>query len=220
MTSARSRPSLRRWPRAATNACSRARTRSALAKRRVRRSARAHPRAVRGGCARPASGRRGRFRICRTRSSRALRFRHHSTSMSTANPTQAEHLAVVATGGYGRGMLAPHSDIDLLFLRPYKQTPWGESVIEFLVQTLWDLGLKVGHATRSIAECVRLAKSDITIRTALSGGAPHRRRTQAHRRTEEEVLERRRRRVAAAISSRPSSPSATRAITARAKAAI
>ena len=85
----------------------------------------------------------------------------------TANPTEAEHLAVVATGGYGRGMLAPHSDIDLLFLRPYKQTPWGESVIEFILQMLWDLGLKVGHATRSVTECVRLAKADLTIRTAL-----------------------------------------------------
>ncbi len=50
---------------------------------------------------------------------------------------------------------------------PFKQTPWGESVIEFILYMLWDLGLKVGHATRSLAECVRLAKQDITIRTAL-----------------------------------------------------
>jgi [protein-PII] uridylyltransferase len=83
------------------------------------------------------------------------------------NPTQAERIAVVATGGYGRGQMAPFSDVDLLFLRPYKQTAWGESVIEFILHMLWDLGLKVGHATRSLAECVRLAKQDSTIRTAL-----------------------------------------------------
>ncbi|HXM00500.1 MAG TPA: [protein-PII] uridylyltransferase, partial [Rhizomicrobium sp.] len=83
------------------------------------------------------------------------------------NPTQAERLSVVATGGYGRGQMAPFSDVDLLFLRPYKQTAWGESVIEFILHMLWDLGLKVGHATRSLAECVRLAKQDLTIRTSL-----------------------------------------------------
>ncbi len=83
------------------------------------------------------------------------------------NPTESERVAVVATGGYGRGQLAPGSDIDLLFVRPFKQTAWGESVIEFILHMLWDLGLKVGHATRSLAECVRLAKQDITIRTAL-----------------------------------------------------
>ncbi len=83
------------------------------------------------------------------------------------NPTSAERITVVATGGYGRGELAPGSDIDLLFVRPYKQTPWGESVIEFILYMLWDLGLKVGHATRSLPECVRLAKQDVTIRTAL-----------------------------------------------------
>jgi [protein-PII] uridylyltransferase len=83
------------------------------------------------------------------------------------NPTTAERLAIVATGGYGRGELAPGSDIDLLFVRPFKQSAWGESVIEFILYMLWDLGLKVGHATRSLAECVRLAKQDITIRTAL-----------------------------------------------------
>jgi [protein-PII] uridylyltransferase len=83
------------------------------------------------------------------------------------NPTSAERICVVATGGYGRGELAPGSDIDLLFIRPFKQTPWGESVIEFILYMLWDLGLKVGHATRSLAECVRLSKQDITIRTAI-----------------------------------------------------
>ncbi|MBV9991324.1 MAG: [protein-PII] uridylyltransferase [Alphaproteobacteria bacterium] len=83
------------------------------------------------------------------------------------NPTTAEHLAVVATGGYGRGELAPGSDIDLLFVHPQKRNPWTESVIEFTTQMLWDLGLKVGSAARSLAECARLARSDVTIRTAL-----------------------------------------------------
>jgi [protein-PII] uridylyltransferase len=83
------------------------------------------------------------------------------------NPSTAERIAIVATGGYGRGELAPGSDIDLLFVRPFKQTAWGESVIEFILYMLWDLGLKVGHATRSLAECVRLAKLDVTIRTAI-----------------------------------------------------
>ncbi len=83
------------------------------------------------------------------------------------NPTASEHLAVVATGGYGRGELAPGSDIDLLFVHPYKQSPWCESVAEFILYMLWDLGLKVGHATRSLVECSRLAKQDVTIRTAL-----------------------------------------------------
>jgi [protein-PII] uridylyltransferase len=83
------------------------------------------------------------------------------------NPSEAERMAVVATGGYGRGLLAPGSDIDLLFVLPYKQTAWGESVAEVILYCLWDMGLKVGHATRSINECIRHAKADITIRTAI-----------------------------------------------------
>jgi len=83
------------------------------------------------------------------------------------NPSTAERIAVVATGGYGRGTLAPGSDIDLLFVLPYKQTAWGESVVESMLYSLWDLGLKVGHATRSVDECIRLAKSDMTIRTSV-----------------------------------------------------
>jgi [protein-PII] uridylyltransferase len=84
-----------------------------------------------------------------------------------ANPTSGEKLAVVAVGGYGRGELAPYSDIDLLFLLPYKQTPHTEQVVEYLLYMLWDLGLKVGQSIRSVAECLRYAKQDLTIRTAL-----------------------------------------------------
>jgi [protein-PII] uridylyltransferase len=85
----------------------------------------------------------------------------------TDKPSAAERMAMVAVGGYGRGTLAPGSDIDLLFLLPYKQTPWGESVVEFILYLLWDIGQKVGHATRSVDECIRLARSDMTIRTAV-----------------------------------------------------
>ncbi len=84
-----------------------------------------------------------------------------------ANPSAGEHLALVALGGYGRGELAPFSDIDLLFLLPYKLTPHGEQVVEFMLYRLWDLGLKVGHATRSVDDCIRLSLADMTIRTSL-----------------------------------------------------
>ena len=83
------------------------------------------------------------------------------------NPSKAERMAIVAVGGYGRGTLAPGSDLDLLFLLPYKQTPWGESVVEYMLYMLWDLGYKVGHATRNIDECIRLSQEDMTIRTAV-----------------------------------------------------
>ena len=74
------------------------------------------------------------------------------------NPTEGERLALMAVGGYGRGALAPFSDIDLLFLRPYKPTAHTESVIEFMLYALWDLGFKVGHASRTIEECLRLSR--------------------------------------------------------------
>ncbi len=79
----------------------------------------------------------------------------------------AEHMAIIATGGYGRGLMAPHSDIDLLFILPYKQTAWGEQVVEAILYCLWDMGLAVGHATRSVDESIRQARSDMTIRTAI-----------------------------------------------------
>ncbi|WP_371421942.1 [protein-PII] uridylyltransferase [Tardiphaga sp.] len=82
-------------------------------------------------------------------------------------PSGAERMAVVSTGGYGRGLMAPESDIDLLFILPYKQTAWGEQVAEVILYCLWDMGLKVGHATRSVDESIRQARGDMTIRTAI-----------------------------------------------------
>ncbi|WP_413785266.1 [protein-PII] uridylyltransferase [Cognatiyoonia sp. IB215446] len=84
-----------------------------------------------------------------------------------ANPTESERLTLIAVGGSGRGEMAPYSDIDLLFLTPYKITPWAESVIESMLYMLWDLKLKIGHASRTIKDCVRLAREDYTIRTSL-----------------------------------------------------
>ncbi|MFK7944146.1 MAG: [protein-PII] uridylyltransferase [Paracoccaceae bacterium] len=81
--------------------------------------------------------------------------------------TKGQQLSVVAVGGYGRGEMAPFSDVDLLFLTPYKQTAWSESVIESMLYMLWDMKLKVGQSTRSVDDCLRLAREDFTIRTAL-----------------------------------------------------
>ena len=78
-----------------------------------------------------------------------------------------DRLAMAATGGYGRATLAPFSDIDLLFLTDAKAPPRVSRAVEFILYFLWDLGLKVGHATRSIPECLKEAKDDVTIRTSL-----------------------------------------------------
>ena len=89
-----------------------------------------------------------------------------------SNPSAAERLSLVAVGGYGRGTLAPYSDIDLLFLFPWKQTAWSENVTEYVLYTLWDLRLKVGHATRTVNEALKAAREDMTIRTALLEARP------------------------------------------------
>jgi [protein-PII] uridylyltransferase len=115
----------------------------------------------------------GSGRRCAERLSRlmddivGLAFAFATGVYHSAAPSSGERMAVVAVGGYGRGMLAPGSDIDLLFLLPYKQTAWGESVAESVLYALWDMGLKVGHATRSVDECIRQGRADMTIRTAL-----------------------------------------------------
>ena len=83
------------------------------------------------------------------------------------NPTDGERIALIAVGGYGRGEMAPFSDIDLLFLTPWKLSPATESLIESMLYILWDLRLKVGHASRTVKDCLRLGREDYTIRTAL-----------------------------------------------------
>ncbi|MEE2699378.1 MAG: [protein-PII] uridylyltransferase [Pseudomonadota bacterium] len=80
---------------------------------------------------------------------------------------KGEVISIVATGGYGRRELAPFSDIDLMFLLPNKLTTQSEQLVEYILYTLWDLGLVVGHATRTIDEAVRLSRDDLTIRTSL-----------------------------------------------------
>ena len=87
--------------------------------------------------------------------------------LSPGSTLIAEKLAVVAVGGYGRGAMAPYSDIDLLFLRTSKADAGVEAVIQVMLYTLWDLGFKVGHASRTVEECLRFAREDSTICTAL-----------------------------------------------------
>ena len=70
-------------------------------------------------------------------------------------------------GGYGRQQMAPHSDVDILFLVPTKIDNRIHSIIENTLYILWDLKLKIGHATRSIKDCLEIAKSDFTVKTAL-----------------------------------------------------
>jgi [protein-PII] uridylyltransferase len=84
-----------------------------------------------------------------------------------ANPTEAERMAILGVGGYGRREMAPYSDVDLLFLSPWKITPWAEGITETMLYLLWDLKLKVGHASRTVKDCLRLGREDVTIRTAL-----------------------------------------------------
>lgn len=92
----------------------------------------------------------------------------HAYTLAQVPPdAQEPSFALVATGGYGRGVLAPYSDIDLLFLSDAPLGPRGKRGVEFMLYLLWDLGLKVGHATRSVAQCLEDAKGDTTVQTAL-----------------------------------------------------
>jgi [protein-PII] uridylyltransferase len=84
-----------------------------------------------------------------------------------ANPTTSERLLLMAVGGYGRGEMALHSDVDIAFVTPWKATGWTETVIETILYLLWDLGLAVGHSTRTVDEVIRVSGSDHTVRTAI-----------------------------------------------------
>ncbi|MDR7101947.1 [protein-PII] uridylyltransferase [Croceicoccus sp. BE223] len=84
-----------------------------------------------------------------------------------ANRSSGERLTIIAVGGYGRGEMAPQSDVDIGFITPIRNTAWCEQVIEAMLYYLWDLGLKVGHSSRTLDDMVRMAKQDLTIRTAM-----------------------------------------------------
>lgn len=75
--------------------------------------------------------------------------------------------ALVAVGGYGRGELFPYSDVDVLILLEQAPGPALQSKLEELVQTLWDIGLEIGHSIRTIPECLSEAAADITVQTSL-----------------------------------------------------
>ncbi len=86
------------------------------------------------------------------------------------NRSTGERLSIMAVGGYGRAEMAPHSDVDIAFFTPTRHAPWCEQVIEAILYFLWDLGLKVGHSSRTPDDTVRMAKEDLTIRTSLLEG--------------------------------------------------
>ncbi|MDG2002911.1 MAG: [protein-PII] uridylyltransferase [Novosphingobium sp.] len=86
------------------------------------------------------------------------------------NRSTGERLAILAVGGYGRGEMAAHSDVDIAFITPMKSTPWCEQVIEAMLYFLWDLALKVGQSSRSLDEMVKMCRDDLTIRTAMLEG--------------------------------------------------
>jgi [protein-PII] uridylyltransferase len=94
----------------------------------------------------------------------------HDMAVRLARPdeaAEAKGLTILAVGGYGRGMLAPGSDIDLLFVIDDEKDAQSAKLIETVLYVLWDLKQKVGHATRTIDECIRQARADMTIRTAV-----------------------------------------------------
>jgi [protein-PII] uridylyltransferase len=80
--------------------------------------------------------------------------------------------ALLALGGYGRGELAPHSDLDLLFLWPRQPDADAEGLVAPMLYVLWDLGFKIGHASRTVDETLALARADYGVRTALLEARP------------------------------------------------
>ncbi|MFS8084983.1 MAG: [protein-PII] uridylyltransferase, partial [Acidobacteriota bacterium] len=78
-----------------------------------------------------------------------------------------QSLALVAVGGYGRGELYPHSDVDVLILRPEATAKEHEPAIGRFLSALWDIGFEVGHSARTIVECRREMQNDVTVLTTL-----------------------------------------------------
>jgi [protein-PII] uridylyltransferase len=107
--------------------------------------------------------------LCTDAVDRLVRFLYDDATLhyGTRNPRVRQACTVIGQGGYGRGELNPASDVDLLFLYPWKVNPFVETVGEVILHALWDAGVTVGHALRNIRECTRLAPRDLKIKTAL-----------------------------------------------------
>jgi [protein-PII] uridylyltransferase len=100
-----------------------------------------------------------------------LVIRAAQVAAETAGPEAAAELsrsALVALGGYGRGELAPYSDVDLLFLHRGRPSPALTQFVEQVLMLLWDTGLTVGHSFRSPKECVAICRDDLVSRTSLT----------------------------------------------------
>ncbi len=76
-------------------------------------------------------------------------------------------LVVAALGGYGRRELHPSSDVDLMVIHDGELSPFAQRVTQELLYTLWDLGLQIGHALRSLEDCVAMAQTDLPSRTSM-----------------------------------------------------
>ena len=90
--------------------------------------------------------------------------RHGGEALANAGLRQC---CVMALGGYGRRELAPHSDIDLMFLfRPGAEDA-AKSFVRAVLHPLWDCGFQVGHSVLTIADSIELAMADVTVRTSM-----------------------------------------------------
>ena len=116
--------------------------------------------------------------VCRARSAiQDLLLRSILEATRLATPALAESnlppLAIVAIGGYGRGELNPYSDIDFMFLHNGELVTGGRpkptlsAIVDGLLYPLWDIGLKVGHSVRSIADAIQVANEDMQSKTSL-----------------------------------------------------
>lgn len=119
----------------------------------------------------------GGLEICQARAAMLDQVLRHlwetaRNSLSEQGRREFPSLALVAIGGYGRGELNPHSDIDFMFLHngqiaANQPLPLFARMIDGLLYPLWDLGLKIGHSVRSIEDCVKVANSDMQSKTSL-----------------------------------------------------
>jgi [protein-PII] uridylyltransferase len=120
----------------------------------------------------------GGLEICQARAAMLdLLLRHlwesAKASLSEQGRKEFPRLALVAIGGYGRGELNPHSDIDFMFLHNgqvaagHKPLPYFARMIDGILYPLWDIGLKIGHSTRGLDDCIKVANTDMQSKTSL-----------------------------------------------------